>query len=147
MTGLLTPLQAQPIAAVDRHISGTAVPDCTAQRHNLRFDRRDQPPPMSYGQIPQENDMSIETLTREVAELRRRMDAAEVRLSEVAGQFEFISGQLREVQRFNLARFDTIDDRLNKLDAKVDTLDAKVDALDAKVDALPRVIAEMIQKR
>ena len=106
--------------------------------------------------------MSLEALTREVADLKRRLEIAETKLAQHAGQFEFISGQLRDVQLYMHARFDDIDTQFAairatiaamdaKFDGKIAALDAKFDArfnaLEAKVDALPRVLAEMLAKR
>ena len=105
--------------------------------------------------------MSLEALTREVADLKRRLEIAETKLAQHAGQFEFISGQLRDVQLYMHARFDDIDTQFaairatiaamdTKFDGKIAALDAKFDArfntLEAKVDALPRVLAEMLAK-
>ena len=102
--------------------------------------------------------MTLEALTREVAELKRRVDLAETKLSQQAGQFEFITGQLRDVQLYMHARFEDVDTQLGaikatiaamdaKFEGKFAALEAKFDALDAKVDALPRVIAELLAKR
>ena len=106
--------------------------------------------------------MSLEALTREVAELKRRLEIAEAKLSQQAGQFEFITGQLRDVQLYMHARFDDIDTQLaaikatiaamaTKFEGKFAALEAKFDSkfatLEAKVDALPRVIAELLAKR
>ena len=102
--------------------------------------------------------MTLEALTREVAELKRRVDLAETKLAQQAGQFEFITGQLRDVQLYMHARFEDVDKQLAdikatiaamdvKFEGKFATLEAKFDALDAKVDALPRVIAELLAKR
>lgn len=98
--------------------------------------------------------MSIETLTRDVADLKRRVDLAETKLSQQTGQFEFITRQQRDVQLYMHGRFADVDQRLDTLESKVDGLGAKVDGLGArfdgfesKVDALPRVIAEIIAPR
>ena len=102
--------------------------------------------------------MSIESLTREVADLKRRLEIAETKIAQQAGQYDFISGQLRDVQLYMHARFDDIDKQLAairatiaamdaKFESKIAALDAKFDRLEAKVDALPRVIAEMSSKR
>jgi tetrahydromethanopterin S-methyltransferase subunit G len=98
--------------------------------------------------------MTIDELAKEVGDLRRRLTLAETKLSQQVGQFEFITGQLRDVQLYTHARFDDVDKRfdkvdarLDKVDARLDRIDSKVDGLDAKVDALPRIIAEMITKR
>jgi tetrahydromethanopterin S-methyltransferase subunit G len=98
--------------------------------------------------------MSLETLTNQVRELTRRLDLAETKLAQQAGQFEFISGQLRDVQLYMHARFsdvdqrfDRIDARFDRMDARFDRMDARLDKMDSKIDALPRVLAEMLAKR
>jgi chaperonin cofactor prefoldin len=90
-------------------------------------------------------------LERELKDVKRRLDLAETRLAQLAGQFEFISGQLRDVQLYMHARFGDIDDRLDKIDGRLDKVDGRLDTIDGslnsletKVDALPRALAEMI---
>jgi tetrahydromethanopterin S-methyltransferase subunit G len=70
---------------------------------------------------------------KEIREIKRRLDLAEAKASQQAGQFEFISGQLRDIQLYIHARFGDIDERL--------------DRIESKVDALPRVIAELINSQ
>jgi chromosome segregation ATPase len=119
--------------------------------------------------------MTNEELTKEFVALKRRLEMAETKLSQQAGAFEFITGQLRDVQLYVHARFDDMDARFNRIDVRLDRietdigtmqtdvstmktdiksldakfsgLDAKLIGLDAKFDALPRIIAEMIAKR
>ena len=112
--------------------------------------------------------MTNEELTKEFFALKKRLEIAETKLSQQAGAFEFISGQLRDVQLYMHARFDDMDLRFNridarfdrveadiasmksdirKLDARFDGLEAKFVGLEAKVDALPRIIAELMTKR
>ena len=91
--------------------------------------------------------MTAITMEQEIRELKRRLDLAETRLSQPEGRFEFISGQLREIQLYMHARFAEVDKRFDRLEVRVDKLEAKFDKLDAKVDALPRVIAEMLDER
>jgi hypothetical protein len=56
-------------------------------------------------------------------ELReRRVDLAATRLSQLEGRFEFVSGQLRDMQLYMHARFEDVDTRFDKLEAKVDGL-------------------------
>lgn len=82
-------------------------------------------------------------MTREVTDLRRRMELAETKLSQQTGQFEFISGRLRNVQLYVHAKFGDVGARLDKLESK---MDRKFAGVEAKFDALPRVITEMIAK-
>ena len=109
--------------------------------------------------------MSLESLAQEFADLKRRVDLAETKLAQQAGQFEFITGQLRDVQLYMHARFTDMDAQFNKVNMRIDRLDGKVDRLESKMDlkfaatdakidglkseitALPRVLAEMLAKR
>ena len=91
---------------------------------------------------------------KEIRDLKRRLDLAETRLSQMDGRFEFVSGQLRDVQLYLHARFgdidgrlDKIDGRLDKMDGRLDKIDGRLDKMDAKIDALPRAVAEMIAER
>ena len=84
--------------------------------------------------------MSIEAIALEIRDLKRRVELAETRLSQVEGRFEFISGQLRDMQLYQHAKFSEIDGRFDKIDGRFDELTTEV-------RALPRVIAEMIAKR
>ena len=84
--------------------------------------------------------MSLETLTREVADLKRRIDLAETKAAQLAGQFEFISGQLRDVQLYMHARFGDMDEQFGKLHERLN-------GIEAKLDAMPRAIAELIANR
>ena len=98
---------------------------------------------------------------QEIRELRRRVDQAEASIARLGGSFEFISGQLRDVQTYMHARFAEVDERFDAVDEKLaahdrrfdaidrrfDAIDRRFDVLEEKVDALPRVIAEMIAER
>jgi chaperonin cofactor prefoldin len=97
----------------------------------------------------------------EIRDLKRRVDLAETRLSQLEGQFGFISGQLRDVQLYMHARFDDMDKRFERIDRRFEQVDMRFeqidkrfeqvdkrfDTLEAKVDALPRVLAELLAKR
>jgi tetrahydromethanopterin S-methyltransferase subunit G len=76
-------------------------------------------------------------LEKELRDLKRRVDLAETRLSQLEGRFEFVSGQLRDIQLYMHSRFDDVD-------AKIDGVDAKVDGVDAKVDGLRRDMPEIV---
>jgi tetrahydromethanopterin S-methyltransferase subunit G len=54
-------------------------------------------------------------LEKEVKDLKRRVDLAETRLSQLEGQFGFISAQLRDIQLYMHARFDDIDQKIDGL--------------------------------
>jgi len=59
---------------------------------------------------------------KELRDLRRRVDLAETRLSQLEGRFEFISGQLRDIQLYMHTRFDGIDARFDAVEGKIDGL-------------------------
>ena len=86
-------------------------------------------------------------LEKEFRDLKRRVDLAETRLSQLEGKFEFISGQLRDIQLYMHARFDDIDQRFERMDQRFETFEHRLERLESKVDALPRVIAELIGKK
>ncbi len=54
-------------------------------------------------------------LEKEVKDLKRRVDLAETRLSQLEGQFGFISGQLRDIKLYMHTRFDDIDRKIDGL--------------------------------
>lgn len=70
---------------------------------------------------------------KEIREIKRRLDLFETRLAQNDGRFEFITGQLRDIQLYVHARFGDMDDQFSNINAKL--------------DAMPRVIAELITKR
>ena len=84
---------------------------------------------------------------KEIRDIKRRLDLAESKLSQQAGQFEFISGQLRDIQLYIHARFADMDDRHDALEKRFDKNDARLASIEGKVDALPRVIVELIGQR
>jgi outer membrane murein-binding lipoprotein Lpp len=97
---------------------------------------------------------TVETLQTEVRDLRRRLELTETRVTQMEGRFEFVSGQLRDIQLYMHAKFGDVESSISELkvaqartDSKVDALSGKVDGLNAKIDALPRVLAEMLAKR
>ena len=105
--------------------------------------------------------MNVEAIVLEIRDLKRRVELAETRLSQVEGRFEFISGQLRDMQLYQHAKFSEIDGRLDKIDGRFDKIDGRLDKQDVRltriesrlddltseVRALPRAIAELIAKR
>ena len=93
-------------------------------------------------------------IERELQEIKRRLDLAETRLSQTDGHFEFISGQLRDIQLYLHARFADMDERFSRFDAqfakvnhRLDGHDSRFDRLEGKIDALPRAVAELIVRR
>lgn len=112
--------------------------------------------------------MTLEIVTRDVSDLKHRVALVETKLAQQSGQFEFISGQLRDVQLFMHNKFVQVDEDLNGLKlevgglklevgglklevgglkSEVSGLKAKVEIIDGKIDALPRVLAELLAKR
>ena len=112
--------------------------------------------------------MNVEAIVLEIRDLKRRVELAETRLSQVEGRFEYISGQLRDMQLYQHAKFSEIDGRLDKIDGRLDKIDGRFDKIDGRLDkqdvrltriesrlddltsevrALPRAIAELIAKR
>ena len=96
--------------------------------------------------------MSIEerlaALERDNTETKRRLD-------ELDGSFQFVVGQLRNIQTYMHTRFDAIDARFDAVDARFDRLDERLDdsfsamserfyQIDARLEVLPRAIAETI---
>jgi hypothetical protein len=61
-------------------------------------------------------------LEKELRDLKRRVDFAETRLSQLEGQIGFISGQLRDIQLYIHARFDDLDGKFDGVAGKVDDL-------------------------
>ena len=91
--------------------------------------------------------MTVEEMAREIVSLRQRVDLAETRLSQVEGRFEFISGQLRDMQLYQHAKFSQIEGRMDRVEIRLDTMSIELRELTAEVRALPRAIAELIAKR
>ena len=91
--------------------------------------------------------MNVEAIALEIRDLKRRVELAETRLSQVEGRFEFVSGQLRDLQLYQLAKFGEIDGRLDKIDGRLDRIEGRLGDLINEIRALPRVIAELIAKR
>jgi chaperonin cofactor prefoldin len=111
---------------------------------------------------------TVDTLQTEVRDLKRRLELTETRVTQLEGRFEFVSGQLRDIQLYMHAKFGDIDARFDRVDARFDKVEARLDRVDArldriettqqamkadmvgmnaKIDALPRVLAEMLAKR
>jgi chaperonin cofactor prefoldin len=98
--------------------------------------------------------VTVETLQTEVRDLKRRLDLTETRVGQMEGRFEFVTGQLKDIQLYMHAKFSDMDTRFDRMDARFDRMDARFDRvetrqdrLEQKIDALPRVLAEMLAKR
>jgi hypothetical protein len=74
--------------------------------------------------------------------------------TQMEGRFEFVSGQLRDIQLYMHAKFGDIEGTLTGIKADVAGLKTEMAGVKAaqaetnsKLDALPRVLAEMLAKR
>jgi uncharacterized protein YoxC len=79
-------------------------------------------------------------------------------VTQLEGRFEFVSGQLRDIQLYMHAKFGDVESRLDRVEAQISGLTTEVSGMkremnarfsevNAKIDALPRVLAELIAKR
>jgi chaperonin cofactor prefoldin len=96
---------------------------------------------------------TVEALQTEVRDLKRRLDLTETRVGQMEGRFEFVTGQLKDIQLYMHAkfsdmetRFDRMDARFDRMDTRFDRMETRQDRLEQKIDALPRVLAEMLAK-
>ncbi len=92
---------------------------------------------------------------KELKDLKRRVDLAETRLSQIEGLFGFVSGQLRDIQLYMHSRFDEIETRFDGVDGCLDGVDRRLDGMgrhlegmdrhldgmDGKLDKLPDLVA------
>ena len=97
---------------------------------------------------------NVDTLQTEVRDLKRRLELTETRVTQLEGRFEFVSGQLRDIQLYMHAkfgdmeqRFDRIENRLDRLETGQTDIKRELSTMNAKIDALPRVLAELLAKR
>lgn len=81
---------------------------------------------------------------KELKDLKRRVDLAETRLSQIEGQFGFVSGQLRDIQLYMHARFDEVEGRFDGVDGRLDGVDRHLDGMDRKLDKLPDLVATAV---
>jgi chaperonin cofactor prefoldin len=102
--------------------------------------------------------VTVDTLQTEVRDLKRRLELTETRVTQLEGRFEFVSGQLRDIQLYMHAKFGDVESRLDRVEAQISGLTTEVSGMkremnarfsevNAKIDALPRVLAELIAKR
>ena len=98
--------------------------------------------------------ITVEALQSEVRDLKRRLDLTETRVTQMEGRFEFVAGQLKDIQLYMHAKFgdietrlDRIETRLDRIETRMDRSDTRLDRMEQKIDALPRVLAEMLAKR
>jgi chromosome segregation ATPase len=79
---------------------------------------------------------------QEIRELKARLDKHDTALAQLTGQFEFISGQLREVQRYMLTKLDEHDKRFDQVDAQLGEIKADVAGLR---EDLPGIVTEAVR--
>jgi chromosome segregation ATPase len=98
--------------------------------------------------------ITVEALQTEVRDLKRRLELTESRVTQMEGRFEFVVGQLRDIQLYMHAKFGDIEDTLSEIknsqsEMKREQSEMKREqsSMNAKIDALPRVLAEMLAKR
>ena len=83
-------------------------------------------------------------IEKEISELKRKVDQHEMRISQAEGSFQFITGQLRDIQTFMHKKFEGIDAKLGEHDKRFDGIDKNLGEIRTKIDAIPRAVAEMI---
>ena len=95
-----------------------------------------------------------DTLQTEVRDLKRRLELTETRVTQLEGRFEFVVGQLRDIQLYMHAKFGDMEQRFDRIESRLDRLETgqtdikrELSTMNAKIDALPRVLAELLAKR
>lgn len=105
--------------------------------------------------------MTMTTTDDEIREIKRRLDMAETKIAQLDGSFQFVTGQLRDIQSYMHARFGEVDKRFDQVEGRLDRVEGRLDRIDGRldriegrlgriegtVDALPRVIAELFDER
>lgn len=76
----------------------------------------------------------LAALEKENTEIKRRLSAVE-------GQFEYISGQLRDVQLYMHARFEQIDKKFEQIDKRFEQIDRRFEQIDRRFEKVDRDIA------
>jgi hypothetical protein len=98
------------------------------------------------------------TIEDRLAALERDNIENKRQLATLAGSFQFITGQLKNMQDYMHAKFEAIDGRLDHIDGRLAGIDGRLDGIDgrldriafrlngieSKVDALPHAIATII---
>jgi predicted nucleic acid-binding Zn-ribbon protein len=79
---------------------------------------------------------TVEALQIEFGDLKRRQDLTEINVKQMQGQFEAVSGQLRDSRLYMHAKHADIDTR-------IDHVDGRLGSVDEVIEALPRVMAEL----
>ncbi len=77
---------------------------------------------------------------QEIRELKARLDKHDTTLAQLT--VEFISGQLKAMQRFMHAKFDAIDKRFDEVDKRFDKIESDVGTLR---EDLPGIVVEAVR--
>ena len=83
------------------------------------------------------------TIEERLSALERENVDIKLRLSTVEGQFEFISGQLRDMQVYMHAKFAQIDQRFDRVEAELRGVKAEVASLRRD---LPVIVADVMRE-
>jgi len=78
--------------------------------------------------------MTVEELAREVRSLKHRLDLAETRLSQIEGRFEFVSGQLRDIQLYQHSKFAEIDNRLEGVEGRLERVEGRLEKVEGRLE-------------
>ncbi len=81
-------------------------------------------------------------IEQEIRDLKSRLDKHDTELAQLRGQFEFISGQLREVQRYMHTKFTEYDKRFDHVDGQLAAIKADVAGLR---EDLPAIVTEAVR--
>lgn len=82
-------------------------------------------------------------IEKEITELKRRADMTDTRLARAEGQFEFVSGQLRDMQLYMHNRFGAIDDQFDTINDRFNSIDNRLSKIDNRFDAMERRFVAM----
>lgn len=77
----------------------------------------------------------LTALEKENTEIKRR-------LSTVEGQFEYISGQLRDLKLYTHARFEQVDRQIKDMRSEID---ARFKAMDKRFDEIPGIVRDVMR--
>jgi chromosome segregation ATPase len=86
------------------------------------------------------------TIEERLAALERDNVENKRKLGELDGSFQFVTGQLKNIQTYMHNEFAAVHARLEKIDGRLDGVDAKLNKIDANLEALPRALAELMRE-
>ena len=88
----------------------------------------------------------MSTIEERLALLEREHTELKVRVATLDGSFQFVTGQLRDLQTYMHDRFVQVDRRFDQVDKRFDQVDQRFDRIENELKALPRAIAEIIRE-